>query len=448
VCLCRPAEAETDTGPIDEPLVTGPDIPIKQSYFVPAAEIIIGNLVLSLTSYAAGADWGVRESETWFEMLVSQPWELDDDAYTTNQLAHPMLGTLSFLAGRSTGHNFWVSGIYSFGSSLLWENVIENEVPSFNDMMVTPIGGMFIGEALFRFARAVRYGGQGKPSWWRRAASSVIDPGSFINRLWWGNAWAPTVPPEFFAYVGVGYQQPTEVWGNRGGGAQLHIETFLEYGLLRDPLFQPRHPFDHFEIYGDLNIGSDNLEGSVYARGLLVGDSMPRERGNLIYGLFGAYDFNNNDYVRASILGFGPGATAEMELGERGYLGGTLAAYLVPYGAAGGVLEVEGIMRDSHDGPGLAQLGEIKFGRRGTFEVRFSLRAAEIGARLVGDDANEYVVQSWLSTRLQLTRHQAIGADAIHTWQHATYDDMEAPSNRTTDFRVFYALTTDEILGR
>lgn len=449
VCLCRPVAAETDTGVVEEPVVTGPDIPIKQSYVVPAVEIVLGNLVLSLTSYAAGADWGVRDSDEWFSRIVTSPWELDDDAYTTNQLAHPYFGTLSFNAARSTGNNFWVSGIYSFAGSILWENVLENEVPSFNDMMTTPIGGMFLGEAMHRFGRALLYTPNNKPGLVRRTASLLMDPVATINRAWWGDAWANTPPPSLFAYLAVGVQQPTLVYANRDSNTQVHLETYVDYGMLADPSFKARRPFDHFVLQGNLNISSDNTEADVYVRGVLLGSSW-RNDVRAIYGLWGGYDYNNNDYVRASILGFGPGATAELELGERSYVAATLIAYLVPYGAAGGVREVEGPMRDSHDGPGLAQLGEIRFGQRGLFGVRFTTRAAQIAGRMVNDLANEYVIQTTLATRFQITPNHAIGIEAEHNWEHATFDapNVMSPSNRTTDFRIFYALTTNEIIGR
>ncbi|HEY5920063.1 MAG TPA: DUF3943 domain-containing protein [Kofleriaceae bacterium] len=429
------------------------DLPVrKRSYLVPAAEILLFNLSLSVGAYAAGMDWATRDSDTWFAQLGT-PWELDDDAYTTNQLAHPLQGSLSFTAARSTGHEFWVSGIYGFASSMLWEAIIENETPSINDMITTPIGGMFIGEAVHRFARALLYRGYGKPGLARRAAAAVLDPVDAINRSWWGEAWRKTVPPSLYAHFGVGYQQPTSVLGNRGGDAQFHVEAYVEHGLLGDRAFEPRRPFDHFELYAALNAGTDNLEGDLNVRGVLLGGGVWREDIRGMYGLFGAYDWNNNDYVRASMLGVGPGATAELELSNRSYVGGTLAAYLVPYGAAGGYREVEGGMRDSHDGPGMAQLAELKFGHRGLYQVKATTRAYEIAGRMVGDTANEYVIQTTLATRLQVRRYHAIGLEATHSYERASFASlpvnvMDSDPNRTTDFRAFYAITTDEILGR
>jgi hypothetical protein len=437
--------------PVDRPAVTDPeDLPVRErSYLVPAAEILLGNLTVSVGAYLAGYEWAARDSDNWFEQLKTPP-ELDTDAYSVNQLAHPLAGAFSFSAARSSGHDFWVSSLYAIGSSVLWEGVIENQDPSINDLITTPLGGAIIGEVVHRFGRALLYRGYGKPNLSRKTAAAILDPVGAINRSWFGDAWHKTVPPNLYAHFGIGYQQPTEVLGNRGGGGQLHVEAYVEHGLLGDRAFQPRRPFDHFELYAAVNAGDDNLEADLYVRGALLGGGIWRDDIRGMYGLFGAYDFNNNDHVRASMLGFGPGATAEIPLGHRNYLAGTLAAYASPYGSAGGFQEIEGPMRDNHDGPGFAQVAELKGGQRGLYAVRATLRAYEILGTVVGDDADQYVVQTTLATRLQLRPHHAVGLEATHSYQRASFTDvrMNGEPNRTTDFRAFYAITTDEILGR
>ena len=429
------------------------DLGVRQrSYVLPVVEILLGNLTVSVGAWAVGMPWGARDSDRWVEQLGT-PWHLDEDMYSINQLAHPFGGSLSFSAARSTGHNFWVAGLYSIGSSMLWETVIENQPPSINDMITTSIGGMFIGEAVHRFGRALLYRGYGPPGYTRKATAAVLDPIGAANRHWWGDAWRKTVPPNMYAHFGVGYQQPSAVLGNRGGDPQFHTEVYVEHGLLGDRSFEPRRPLDHFELYAAVNAGKGNLEGDLYVRGVLLGDGVWREDVRGMYGLFGAYDYNNNDYVRASMLGVGPGVTAEVPLDSRGYIAGTLAAYVVPYGSAGGAEEIEGPNRDNHDGPGLAQIAELKGGQRGRFALKVTLRAYEIAGRLVGDEANEYVLQTTVGARYQVRRHHAIGVEATQSYERASFAEdiptvMDTDPNRTTDFRVFYAVTTDEILGR
>jgi hypothetical protein len=168
-------------------------------------------------------------------------------------------------------------------------------------------------------------------------------------------------------------------------------------------------------------------------------------------GLFGAFDFDNQEYVRASALGAGPGATGEIQIGRYGYVEGTVAGYLVPWGAAGGHAEREMYGRDYHRGPGLAELVELKAGKRGLGSVRLTNRAYQIGARLTGDDTNELVVRSTLAAQVHLATFHAIGVEGTYGWRHATSSDelMERTlTDTSTEVRAFYAVTTDEILGR
>lgn len=447
----RTAFAQPDVEQAYRPAVTdAEDLPVKQkSYLVPALEILLGNTALVVGAKVAGMDW----ADTSFTVVgnhLSGGWEFDDDAYSTNQLGHPISGSAAFLAARSSGHGFWVAGIYSIAGSAIWE-VVENEVPSTNDMITTPIGGMFIGEALHRFSRSVLYRGGGRPTLLRETAASILDPVGAINRKAWGDPWAKTVPPAVHAHLGIGFQTPTHALGaNRGGDSQFHLEAYVEHGLLRDRSFQPRRPLDHFTFQAALDANRGSVEGLLQVRGMLLGSALRGDVVRGMYGMFGAYDYNSNHYVRASMLGVGPGAAGEIRIGELGYVGGTAAAYLVPYGAAGGQNEEEGPMHDHHDGPGMAQLLEIQGGKRGLFNLHLTTRTYEIEGRLIGDVANEFVVASTAGTQVQLSAHHAIGVEGTYAYRRATFADpaMTDMPDSTMDFRAFYAFTTDEILGR
>ncbi|NVB84294.1 MAG: DUF3943 domain-containing protein [Kofleriaceae bacterium] len=432
------------------PAITDPeDLPVKKkSYFVPAAEILLLNLSMITGARIAQMHWGQSDLSTIRRNLTTM-WELDDDAFSTNQLGHPFGGALLFSTARSTGHGFFVSGLYALAGSTMWEVFLENEIPSINDQITTPIGGMFIGEAMHRFGRALLYRSYGRRSWPRKLAASLVDPVGAVNRAWWGDAWAKTIPPNVNAYFGAGFQQPTTVLGNHGGPGQLHLEVYVEHGLAGDRAFQPRRPLDHFVFQAAINIVPSNVEGLLYVRGMLLGTGMFGDRVRGMAGLFGAYDYNNNDFTRASMLGVGPGTMAELRITPRGYLNGTIAAYGVPYGSAGGVNETVGPMRDHHDGPGLAQLVEVKGGVRGLFSLRLTTRAYQIAGRLVNDHANELVVNSTAAARVNFTPNQGIGVEGTWAYRHASFADAAMnPTDRTADFRLFYALTTDEVLGR
>ncbi|MBO7638771.1 MAG: DUF3943 domain-containing protein, partial [Treponema sp.] len=81
---------------------------------------------------------------------ISSPWKWDQDEFIINQLGHPYQGSMYHQGARSNGLNFYESlAITAFGS-LTYELLMENEPPSFNDVITTPIQGAFLGEMLHR----------------------------------------------------------------------------------------------------------------------------------------------------------------------------------------------------------------------------------------------------------------------------------------------------------
>jgi hypothetical protein len=454
--LGRTGHAQSLPDPAAQPayqpkVVDAEDLPVrKKSYLYPAAEILTFNLSLNLAMRSAGFTWADITLDS-MRSNASAAWKLDDDAYTINNAGHPYCGALLFAAARSTGHDFWVSGLYAFAGSAFWETFMETEIPSSNDQITTPIGGMFIGEVMHRASRALLYPGYGKPGLIRRLGAGFIDPVGELNRKTFGDPWAKTIPPSLYAHFAVGVQSPTTLVGEHGGPSQLHTEVFLEHGLTGDRAFQPRRPLDQFELRASLDASPDDIDGEFHVRGMLIGKGTwsPRLRG--MAGLVGAYDFDNHEYIRSSALGAGPGGTAELQIGRYGYVEATIAGFLVPWGAAGGISEREQMGRDYHRGPGLSELVELKAGKRGVGSIRLTNRALQIDGRVTGDDANELVMRSTLAAEVHVARFHAIGVEGSYGWRHATSSDelMERTVTDTAaEVRAFYAVTTDEILGR
>lgn len=450
VARAQAPDAQTPT--VQPPVVDAEDFPVrKKSYLYPAFEILTFNLSLNLASQAAGYPWADVSLSTMKHNLTTG-WVLDEDKFSVNDAAHPYAGAMIFSAARSSGHGFWMSGLYTFAGSTFWEVFMENETPSINDQITTPIGGMFIGEVMHRASRALLYPGYGKPGRLRRLGAGLIDPVGELNRRTFGDPWAKIVPPSTYASFGIGMQQPVQPLGDEhSGSTQFHTQVFLEHGLTGDRAFQPRRPLDHFELRASLDASGDDIDGAFFVRGMLAGWGRwsPRVRG--MAGLFGAFDFDNQEYVRASVLGAGPGATGEIQIGRYGYLEGTVAGYLVPWGAAGGHAEREMYGRDYNRGPGVAELVELKAGKRGFGSIRLTNRAYQIGARLTGDDTNELVVRSTLGAELHLATFHAIGVEGTYGWRHATSSDelmQRTITDTAAEVRAFYSVTTDEILGR
>ncbi|HEY4181216.1 MAG TPA: DUF3943 domain-containing protein [Kofleriaceae bacterium] len=429
--------------------------PFRRSYLLAGVEVTSIVLTLNLGGRTVGADYSEISPYTAWRN-VKEGFVIDQDAFTINQLGHPIEGVAMFTASRSAGLSFWASEAFAFAGSLTYEAFMENEPPSIGDQIMTPYVGMMLGEPLHRFATAMLYTGYGPPNLTRRIAGSVIDPLGALNRNIYGDAWYKEVPPAMYAYLGVGATQQVGAFGSESEGAAAHFAVVAEHGLTGDSSFMPEHPMDHFELRASLDVRNKDFDGSIYSRGLLYGRGFRSEHGTIrgLGGLFAAYDFNNQERVRHSIAALGPGMTSEIALGSGGgYLQGTVAGYVVPWGAAGGVGEIAGEgFRDYHRGPGLAALVEAKLGKREFGEIRVASRLYEIAGRLANDDANELVSATSAGLRFQIAAHHAIGAEASFMLRKASYHSdlpmMISGDDRSTQATIFYAITTDQIIHK
>lgn len=92
----------------------------------------------------------------WNHVKVGPVWDSDLPAF--NYILHPYAGAAYYMSARSQGFNVLGSLAYSaFISTCFWEYGIEafNEVPSIQDLFITPIGGMVLGEAFYLAKRHI-----------------------------------------------------------------------------------------------------------------------------------------------------------------------------------------------------------------------------------------------------------------------------------------------------
>ncbi len=413
--------------------------PMKKSYSLPFAETLGWELALNGIAQAAGMPWADISASSIRDNLTSS-WELDEDAFTINQIGHPYIGAIPFMMARSTGHGFWVSSAYSFGGSLIWEVLLENTTPSLNDQLTTVVAGSFLGESLHRISRALRH----RPTTLRKIAATVLDPVATAHRNTWGKAWRDNLPPSYYAHVGVGWEQLTRTFsGTRAeeDQNQLHAELVLQHGMPADQDFRPRVPFDHFDLRASVDVSREHVVGTLDMRGMLYGGWLSQGSLRGVYGLYGMYDYMNPDRVRVSAIGIGPGIATETALGERSFLRATAVVGLVPWGAAGGSNESE-TMRDYQRGPGLAEILELELGRRGWGEIRATSRAWQIDGTQTGD-GREFVSTHTLGGRLAITRNHALGVEGTLSLRDSRFALMEA-TDETLEFRLFYALTSSD----
>jgi hypothetical protein len=127
---------------------------INTSIFIGSSVMVFG--VLSLFPEDVSG-WKKNEIQTrslferWSEHVKSGPVS-DYDNMFFNYVTHPYAGAVYYMTARSCGYKGFECFLYSAAmSTLFWEYGVEAfaEVPSSQDLLITPITGAVIGEIFF-----------------------------------------------------------------------------------------------------------------------------------------------------------------------------------------------------------------------------------------------------------------------------------------------------------
>lgn len=93
----------------------------------------------------------------WKENVKAGPvW--DEDDWVLNWITHPYSGGVYYMTARSSGFNIFESFLYTtIMSTCFWEYGIEAfaEIPSKQDLIITPIIGSLIGEGFFYAKKSI-----------------------------------------------------------------------------------------------------------------------------------------------------------------------------------------------------------------------------------------------------------------------------------------------------
>jgi hypothetical protein len=258
-------------------------------------------------------------------------FEWDPNHFATNFFAHPYHGSLYFNAGRSNGLDFWASGFTAFMGSFMWEMVMEHHRPSVNDLIMTTTGGMFLGEALFRFSNLVL--DDSKTGWsrtWREVVGALLNPLGGLNRLVHGDMFRTRSyhnqikAPLFLTLYWSGSLTNDNV-STDGAKASPGLEALFVYGeAFKDAA--SRKPLDYFPLQIIARRTNGQLYFSIYANGILAGKEPRGKEGQQhLFGLFQHYDYIYNENIRLGGTSFCPGLISAFQLSPHARL--TTSAY-------------------------------------------------------------------------------------------------------------------------
>ncbi|MCX6286694.1 MAG: DUF3943 domain-containing protein [Bacteroidetes bacterium] len=333
--------------------------------WIPAVEVV-GALALTWAAdrFILNADYARIGFNTW-KYNINTGWEWDTDRFGVNFIGHPYSGTLSFNAGRANGYNYLQSFSFAVGGSLLWEYFGENTLPSYNDIINTPINGAFLGEILYRLSSNILDDRtRGTERVFREIAAGLVDPMRGFNRLIQGKSFRRTnkevyekEPLNISLYAGLRMisDEPYRVFGQ--GTYSGIVNAQFDYG---NPFeLRKRKPFDFFKLRADLNFGvGRKYLDNILGYGILLGINRQAGKMAFLIGGFQYYDYWDNNKFELGTIGFGGGLISKLPMSKTSNLYTSVHLAIVPFAGS-----------STHFGPDTSQVRDYNFG--GGFETKF-----------------------------------------------------------------------------
>jgi hypothetical protein len=127
-------------------------------------------------------DWDLGwDRGSWKRKLTFQALAFDNNEFDTNATSHPKAGVSYYIIGRGNNLSMAESLLLSVGASTVWEYFVEyREVPSVNDLVITPLCGLSIGEPIYQFSRFFARSAGGLVT---DTLAGVLSPISTLNDL-------------------------------------------------------------------------------------------------------------------------------------------------------------------------------------------------------------------------------------------------------------------------
>jgi len=273
-------------------------------------------------------DWYVKKAE-WANISlysikknIKMGYIWDDNSFMANQGDHPFHGAMYWAAARTNGLSFWESVIFPFWGSFFWEVVLETNRPSTNDSISTTLGGIFLGETLFRLANLIiDEQARGIERIGRECFAFLVNPMVGIDRLISGKSWKRQARNGIKHFYD--FQVPIRLLGQKDSiGISLTYKNAWAY-----PSGSWIEPYDYFDfdIRLTLNRKKRPKIERLLSEGLLFGkkDSFSKNC-FVLWGIFGNFDYFMMPANRISSIGLGPGLLSELKLNHGWFLNNTL----------------------------------------------------------------------------------------------------------------------------
>ena len=244
---------------------------VRKHPWLAGLEIVGFNAALVGFNYVNSKDqaWSQVTMNTIKHNITHKYWGWDQDEFDVNAFRHPVHGAVFYLIARANGMSVAESSLYTLGGTWMWEIFGEAEEPSINDMVYTTIGGITIGETVWRSGKC------------------IID---IFKKKRKGITSAP-----FTTSLSLGYRSFKGYETNRKGSPYVTWEA--TYGDIFDDT--KRGPFEYFDISGTLVSGQGKkiasqtrIDHQLWSRSIT---DEPQKK--IVAGLYNHFDY----YCAASL---------------------------------------------------------------------------------------------------------------------------------------------------
>ena len=299
------------------------DCPAKPHFVRAFSEMFLFELApYSYNRWVGKKDEDQTTLQSWWYNL-RRGWSFDNNDFPVNHFEHPYSGAIYYNSARSHGYGFWRSSAFPMVGSALWEYFGEKQQASINDQVNTTLGGIILGEMMYRVSSGILDGqssGIGRVV--REIGAGLIDPPRGIARLLEGDARrldtdpSDRLPSDLRGRVELGMFRQDHIV-NRHDTQYGQDQVFASFSLAAgDPLAGVKRPFDAFRVEVATSTGGNSpstearVLGYLSARDLVRRPAIDQQFATALH-----YHFNENGAFVTGGEGFSGGLLSRYALG-------------------------------------------------------------------------------------------------------------------------------------
>lgn len=421
--------------------------PMKKRFWRASAYWFLSQLApWSWNYFVRDAEFAHISWESIKNNLPLSAWTWDDNNFTTNQFAHPYHGNLYFNAFRVNGYNYWGSAAATLAGSFAWEVAGETHPPAPNDLINTTLGGIALGEMIFRVSnRIINKKERGFKRQMTEVFALLLNPANGVNRIIdgkWGRVSSDPVTEydttSLRGELDLGARQISSYNGElfTKGRTGWYANVRLLYG---NEYKVAKKPFSNFDLRVELGDDDSAKLNVVYVNGLLHSWGWrENERVTHLFSLTANYNFYHNSQFEYGAQNFNFNLYSQFNKQGRvkydtRFGGGAIALAAIP-----NTYMYYGEGRDYDYGPGVSMVGRARM-----HVSRLTLMAEYIGgwfSTINGDNSSYFLHAFSGEARYHVFKNVSVGFSGGYFGLRGYYVDYPDVQLKYPMMRLFIGL--------